>query len=143
MSVPSVSTGTCSVLIVDEYEDAAVSLALVLSLAGHRVGMAFDADSALRAIAEDRPDVVITETVLPRTSGYNLAGRISTLPGPTPILIALTTQGRREDRERIRAAGFRQFFLKPADPDELLNLLQCGRHELQPQTGNTWKEPGS
>jgi CheY-like chemotaxis protein len=119
--------GTRSVLIVDGYKDAATSLADLLALCGHRVRVAFDADSALQAIIEERPDVVVTEAWLPGGGGFDLVGRLSTLPGPTPYLIALTTQGTSKDRERIRAAGFHEFVLKPADPTELLNLLQTGR----------------
>jgi CheY-like chemotaxis protein len=72
--------------------------------------------------------VVISETRLPGVSGYDLARRIAALPGPRPCLIALTTQGRERDLDQVRAAGFDHFLLKPADPSELLHLLDVVSH---------------
>jgi CheY-like chemotaxis protein len=113
-----------SVLIVDGYEDPAETLSTILAYCGHQVRIAYDAEIAVAALAEDRPDVVIAETLLPSGIGYDLAAWITSMPGPRPYLIGLTTQSRRADRERGRAAGFRQFLIKPADPTEIVNLLQ-------------------
>jgi CheY-like chemotaxis protein len=121
-----------SVLVVDGYPDAAVSLADLLVLVGHQARVAFDADGALAEIRADRPDVVISETVLPGTNGYELARRIAALPGPRPCLIAVTTQGRDPDRERARAAGFDHLLLKPADPAELLGLVEAWQNSAGP-----------
>jgi DNA-binding response OmpR family regulator len=115
-----------SVLVVDSYRDAAESVGQVLTLAGHRVRVAFNADSAVQAVSEDRPDVIITETRLRGPTGYDLVDRISALPGSRPYLIALTSQGGREDRLRVLAAGFDRFILKPADPTVLVNFLGSG-----------------
>ena len=114
-----------SVLVVDGYADAADSLADLLTLVGYRVRVAFDAQSALAAARAERPDAVVAEIVLPGTSGCDLARRLAALPGPRPCLIALTTQGREPDRECARAAGFDHFLVKPADPVEVLTLLEA------------------
>jgi len=127
MVMPLRRLGHLSILVVDSYRDAAESLGQMLTLVGHRVRVEFDAESAFRAVAVERPDVVITETVLRGPTGYDLADRISVLPGRKPYLIALTSQGGREDRLRVLAAGFRRFFLKPADPTDLVNFLGNGQ----------------
>jgi DNA-binding response OmpR family regulator len=127
MVMPLRRPGRLSVLVVDSYRDAAESLGQMLTLVGHRVRVAFDAESAFRAVAVERPDVVITETVLLGPTGYDLADWISDLRGRKPYLIALTSQGAREDRLRVLAAGFRRFFLKPADPTDLVNFLGNGQ----------------
>jgi CheY-like chemotaxis protein len=130
MVMPRRRPGHVSILVVDSYRDAAISLGQVLALAGHSVRVAFDAESAVNAASEDRPDVVITETLLRGPTGYELADRLAALPGPRPYLIALTSQGGREDRLRVLAAGFDRFVLKPAEPTALLGLLGSGRVSL-------------
>jgi len=60
------------------------------------------------------------------------------------LLIALTGYGQRGDRERAREAGFDHHLTKPADPDELLAIIEAWRaahaaapdDEPAPRTGN-------
>jgi CheY-like chemotaxis protein len=55
-----------SVLVVDDYPDAAGSLARLLGLLGYRVRVALGVEEALRAAAESPPDVVVMEVRLRR-----------------------------------------------------------------------------
>lgn len=127
MCVGAIAGPPRSVLIVDGYEEAATSLALVFSLSGHRVRVAADADTALQAIRTDAPDVVITDTVLPRVSGFDLAQSLAGLPGKRPILIALTGYIQAADRESGRFGAFDHVLIKPADPTALLDLVQTAK----------------
>ncbi|MEM5373492.1 hypothetical protein V4C53_47405 [Paraburkholderia azotifigens] len=58
-------------------------------------------------------------------SGYEVALRLRELVmSGRPLLIALTGYGQPEDRARTREAGFDFHLVKPARPEEILNLLQ-------------------
>jgi PAS domain S-box-containing protein len=112
------------VYIVDDNLDAAESLAVILSLHGHRVRTLRDGESTLTAIREERPDAVVLDIGLPQMDGYEVARRIRAGPGGEAILlIALTGYGQSEDKQRARDAGFDYHLVKPVDPGKLEELL--------------------
>jgi CheY-like chemotaxis protein len=112
------------VLVVDSHTDSGESLALLLRLWGHEADVASSGAEALNAALTYRPDVVLTEIVLPRMDGYQLARRLREHPdGRGLLLIAVT--GVASDRHRRRAveAGFDEYLIKPVDPGALQALL--------------------
>lgn len=108
------------VLVVDDNEDAAETLAELLTEAGHEVAVARDAPEALERCDHRRPEVAILDIGLPVMDGYELAAR---LPEPKPVLIALTGYGGDFNRERSAKAGFLHHFAKPVEPGMLLDAL--------------------
>ncbi|HVV53214.1 MAG TPA: response regulator, partial [Polyangia bacterium] len=98
-------------------------LVTTLGDAGCEVRAAAGAGEALRAIAADRPEVVISDVGLPGESGYELVRRLRQLPpeqgGRIPAA-ALTAYSRPEDRRQALRAGFEMFLPKPVEPAELL-----------------------
>lgn len=79
------------VLVVDDCADTAESLAEVLSLSGFRARAAQGAEAALRAVAADPPDVILTDLAMPGMDGFELAHRIRERCGPKrPLLVAVT-----------------------------------------------------
>jgi CheY-like chemotaxis protein len=116
------------VLVVDDNADAAEMLGQLLGMMGHEVRMATDPLSALDAAAGFIPEVVVLDIGLPEIDGYELAGRLRSLPGlATSRLIALTGYGQERDRERSRAAGFHEHLVKPVDIDRLETLVETSR----------------
>ncbi len=112
------------VLIVDDNEDVANSFALVLDEFFPEVRVVYDGASALAAIAEFRPDIAFIDIGMPEMDGYETARRIRRIPeGRDVPLIALSGWGRDEDRKKSAAAGFDRHMVKPADIDELQDLL--------------------
>jgi len=107
------------VLVVDDNEDAADMLTLVLRSRGHHVEVAYDGAEALTREAELVPEVVCLDIGLPRVDGYEAARRIRARRGSSVTLLALTGYGRDEDRQRAKQAGFDRFFVKPVTADEL------------------------
>src|SRR6185295_600210 len=69
------------ILVVDDNEDSTETMATLLTLWGHEVRTATDANHALRIAAEQCPDVVLLDIGLPQMSGYELAGHLRGLPG--------------------------------------------------------------
>jgi PAS domain S-box-containing protein len=112
------------ILVVDDNEDSAETMAALLTLWGHEVRTAGDAEAALAIAAEQCPDVVLLDIGLPGISGYEIAPNLLGLPGcQAAVLIAMTGYGQEEDRRRTREAGFAHHLTKPVPPDALKEIL--------------------
>jgi two-component system CheB/CheR fusion protein len=112
------------ILVVDDNADCAETLARLLELGGHPVGLAHDGPTALRVAETFRPDVVLLDIGLPRMDGYEVARRLRQLPGlERTVLVALTGYSHDEHRQRCREVGFDQVLTKPVDPEGLQQLL--------------------
>lgn len=116
------------ILVVDDNVDAATSLAMLLQLHGHDVQTVNNGLKVLDAVAAFQPDVALLDIGLPGIDGYELARRIrQTQAGQKLLLIALTGYGQEEDRRRTHEAGFDHHLTKPADPNEIQQLLAMPR----------------
>ena len=120
------------VLVVDDNEDAAASLGMLLEMAGHEVRTAHDGEAALAAAEDFRPDVAFLDIGLPRMNGYEVAERIRGQAwGNEILLIALTGWGQDSDRLRSKEAGFDRHLVKPVDPATLLEMLSRPSRDLE------------
>jgi CheY-like chemotaxis protein len=112
------------VLVVDDNEDSATSLGMLLTFLGTEVRIAHDGATALAMIETDRPDVVLLDIGMPVMDGFEVARRVRQRSDFDNImLIALTGWGQPEDRDRTRDAGFDHHLVKPADITALQSLL--------------------
>jgi PAS domain S-box-containing protein len=118
------SSARYRVLVVDDNEDSAETMAALVGMWGHDVRTAHDAASALQAAAEHRPEIVLLDIGLPHISGYEVAAQMRALPGlEGTVLIAMTGYGQEEDRRRTREAGFTHHLTKPVPPETLKGIL--------------------
>ena len=121
----------CRVLVVDDNHDAAEAAAVFLSLAGHEVKAVGDGLEALASAPVFAPDVVVLDIGLPGMDGYEVARRLRLVPETrASLLVALTGYGQQGDRERAERAGFDHHLTKPAEPNELLALIENWRNAL-------------
>ena len=112
------------ILVTDDNVDAAETLASLLELDSHKVRVCFDAAQALKAAAEEVPDVCILDVGLPDMTGMEVARRMRQMPGfQATQLIALTGYGQPHDRAATREAGFDYHQVKPVDIHVLRELL--------------------
>jgi two-component system, chemotaxis family, CheB/CheR fusion protein len=112
------------VLVVDDNVDSAESLALLLRLRGHEVGVAYDGPAALETAGAFHPEVVLLDIGLPGLDGYQVAGRLRRRRRTAgALLVALTGYGQEEDQQRAREAGFDHHLTKPVDLPVLYELL--------------------
>ena len=116
------------ILVVDDNEDAAHSLALLLEITGCEVRMAHDGKTGLAAAREFRPDIVLLDIGLPAMNGYEVcrALRAETW-GRALTIVALTGWGQQEDRRLSTEAGFDRHLVKPLDEAALMNLVAEAR----------------
>jgi CheY-like chemotaxis protein len=116
------------ILIVDDNEDAAETLAMALELHGCDVKTAPTATRALEILPGFAPAVALLDIGLPDMNGYELARRVRLLPAGSSItLIATTGWGQQKDRELAFAAGFDHHLTKPIDFDLLRTFLPQAR----------------
>jgi len=115
------------ILVADDNQDAADSLAMILDMAGHDVRVVHDGCAALSVAQTFRPDTVLLDIGMPQLNGYEVARALRQEPWGTAItLIALTGWGQERDRQRAIDAGFDRHLTKPIDPDALEALLSEG-----------------
>jgi len=117
------------ILVVDDNQDSATSLAELLELTGHKTHTAHDGLEAIEAAKSFRPDVVLLDIGLPKLNGYDACRKIREQPwGKGMVLIALTGWGQDEDKQKSSQAGFDAHMVKPVDHVVLAKLLA----ELRP-----------
>ena len=112
-----------NILVVDDNPDKLHLLETALSVAGYKVTTATDGDEALAYIESYQPDLVITDVMMPRMNGYELAQRIRADPRTKFIpVIMQTAAGRRvEDLRRASEIGALGYITDPSDLDLLLS----------------------
>jgi CheY-like chemotaxis protein/two-component sensor histidine kinase len=118
------------VLVVDDNQDAAETLAQLVTLFGHEAEVAFDGESAIRKAAARPPDLVLCDLGLPGMDGYSVARTLrASTAAPRARLIALSGYAQPDDIARATEAGFDGHLPKPADPARIEQLLvSCAAH---------------
>ncbi|MEO8506302.1 MAG: PAS domain S-box protein [Betaproteobacteria bacterium] len=123
-SAAAPSKGARKILVVDDNEDAANSLAALLRMLGHEVLVVHDGPDALISAVTNPPDTVLLDLGLPKMNGYEVARRLRALPHLADArLVAVTGYGQEDDRRAAREAGFNFHLVKPVEFDELLRVI--------------------
>jgi PAS domain S-box-containing protein len=134
-AAPSRELEGIRVLVVDDQPDARDLLTRVLEDGGAEVVAASSGEEALARIAEQAPDVLLSDIGMPEMDGFELLRRVRRL-SPAPVgrtpAIALTAFSRSEDRTRALRAGFVVHVTKPVDPSELVATVASVAGRLTP-----------
>ncbi len=119
---PTVSP--CRILVVDDNIDAARSMAILLRTLGHQVHVANSGENALCALSTCNPQVIFLDLGMPDMDGYEVAQAIRSSAAHHSIcLAALTGWGQAEDRRRTLEAGFNHHIVKPAELNQIQEIL--------------------
>ena len=112
------------ILVADDNQDAATSMAMLLRLMNNEVRTAHDGIEAVEVAEAFRPQVILIDVGMPRLNGYEATRRIREQPWGKPIaIIALTGWGQESDKERSHEAGCDGHLVKPINFSDLENLL--------------------
>ncbi len=126
LAAPTAPGGALRIMVVDDNQDAALMLSMLLEASGYEVFTENSSHAALARAQAVLPDVCLLDIGLPDMDGYQLAQQILALPGMAhATLIAITGYGQEQDRRRTREAGFDHHLVKPVDPTELAALLEA------------------
>lgn len=113
------------VLIIEDSDDSAEMLKVLLEMSDYTVETASDGKSGIEKAAESEPHIIICDIGLPDgMSGYDVIAELKSDERHNSVyFVALSGYGRSEDKEKSATAGFHKHFVKPVDFDILLNLL--------------------
>jgi PAS domain S-box-containing protein len=124
--VESPSLKGITILAVDDDPDARDLIRRVLEDCDARVLVAASAAEALATLANEIPDVIVSDVGMPGEDGYQFIRKVRGLPrekgGHVPAA-ALTAFARTEDRTRALRAGFQTHVSKPVEPSELCAVV--------------------
>lgn len=113
------------ILVVDDNEDAASLLAMLLEASGHHVMVEHSARRALDRARAESPHICILDIGLPEMNGFELADKLRAQPETAnALLIAVTGYGQDEDRKATKTAGFDHHLVKPADIKTLTSIIK-------------------
>ncbi|MGZ8155585.1 MAG: response regulator [Burkholderiales bacterium] len=120
----TVNGSALRILVVDDNQDSALSMTLLLELQGHAVQVANAGQAALNIASEQKPDVILLDIGMPGMNGYEVARRLRSQPDfADTLLVAITGYGRATDVQQTKSAGFDHHLVKPIDYDKLQSLL--------------------
>jgi CheY-like chemotaxis protein len=113
------------VLVVDDVQDHADSLGLLIQKWGHDVRVAYDSDAALAIGCDCQPDIMVVDLAMPGIDGISLCKAIRRQSDfPQPMMVAYTGYGGPRNLRLCMDADFDGFFVKKMDLNALQGLLE-------------------
>ena len=127
----SIDGRAVSVLIVDDARDNRELLAVVLTWEGFVVSTAASGEEALAAVAQQPPELILLDVMMPGMNGYDVTATLKGNPTTRSIpIILVTAMADFSAKERGRGAGAEDFIAKPVTRDSLVPRI----HRLLQQT---------
>jgi len=113
------------VMVIDDSKTIRRTAENLLSKAGCNVITASDGFEALSVIADNRPDIIFVDIMMPRLDGYQTCALIKNNKEfkKTPVIM-LSSKDSLFDRARGRVVGSDQYLTKPFTKDELLGAIK-------------------
>src|SRR3954471_13762447 len=114
------------ILVADDQPDVCITLSALLEMEGYEVRCVGNGTAAVNAVRDFRPHVCILDLAMPEQSGYSVAGELRAMYGSRrPLLIAISGQWVKASEKLLAVSmGFDHFIAKPADPRQVLGLLE-------------------
>jgi DNA-binding response OmpR family regulator len=118
-----------AILIIDDDDDFAAALSVVLANAGYRVRRAADGDEGVRMAAEEPPDLVLLDLMMPRKNGFDTSGDLRGVPALRDVpILAITAFGQDLGELYSRGPGtaavtIHECLEKPVEPNVLLERV--------------------
>lgn len=112
-------------LVVEDNEDSRIFLTALLEGHGHDVSNAADGRIALEMAKETKPDLIISDILMPHMDGFELCQEIKSDANlvDIPFIFYTSTYTNPQDEELGLALGGTQFIIKPQEPDKLIKTI--------------------
>lgn len=124
---------TPHILVVEDEAALVELLRYNLEEEGFRVSAAADGEAALAAVAEDKPDLIVLDLMLPLISGLEICRQLRRRPETRGLpIIMLTARGEESDRIRGLDSGADDYVTKPFSPSELVARVRAVLRRARP-----------
>ncbi|QYF93793.1 EAL domain-containing protein [Massilia sp. PAMC28688] len=122
---PAPEPRRATILIVDDHVLNREFLITLLGYGGHRLVEASNGVEGLAMVRKERPDLVISDILMPNMDGYEFVTRMQGDPATAdiPVIFYTATYREREAHNMAEACGVRWVLGKPSDPDEILRTV--------------------
>lgn len=125
-----------TILLVDDEEAIRASLAPFLERSGFAVITAADGEEGLAAHAARRPDLIVSDIMMPHMDGREMVRRIRAEGTWTPVIL-LTQIDASFERSAALDEGADDYLAKPFDPSELVSRIRAVLRRTMRQAGPT------
>ena len=113
------------ILLVDDSKTELYVLSDLLIKSGYSVRTAESGDEAMKRLAEDKPDLILMDVVMPGQNGFQLTRTITRDPRYTDLpVIMCTSKNQETDRVWGLRQGAKDYVVKPVQADELLAKIR-------------------
>ncbi|MFL5329939.1 MAG: response regulator transcription factor [Gemmataceae bacterium] len=119
-----------TILIVDDDTDLVEGLRIVLEKQGFQVFRAANGHEGKQAIANQKPDLVILDMMMPRMGGYPVLEHLKSDPNAPPVIMITANEGSRH-KAYAEALGVVDYIRKPFAAERLLEAV----HKVFPNPG--------
>jgi DNA-binding response OmpR family regulator len=124
-----------TVLLVDDEPNIILSLEFLIQQAGYEARVARDGETALKAIEEHKPDLVLLDVMLPKRDGFDVCERIRANPAWNDIrIVMLTAKGRDSEREKGLALGADAYITKPFSTRDAMEQIKRFLDDEEPES---------
>ena len=114
------------ILVVDDSKTELMYLTDLLGKNGFAVKTAENAEDAFRRLAEDKPELILMDVVMPGQNGFQLTRAISRDPLYSDIpIIMCTSKNQETDRVWGMRQGARDYITKPVNAEELMSKISA------------------
>ena len=114
-----------TVLVVDDDPKLVRIVEINLTQEGYRVRTAGDGEAALAAVAEERPDLVVLDVMMPGIDGFEVLKRLKADAASADIpVVMLTARAQDEDVFEGYGMGAQWYLTKPFEPEELRRVVR-------------------
>jgi two-component system, OmpR family, alkaline phosphatase synthesis response regulator PhoP len=114
-----------SILVADDEANIVLSLEFLMKRAGYRVRVVNDGEAALAAIAEEKPDLLVLDAMMPKRSGFDVCQTVRANPAWAGIrILMLTAKGREVERDKGLALGADDYITKPFATREVVERVK-------------------
>ena len=113
------------ILLVDDSKTELFHLSEILGKRGYEVRTAENGDEAMRRLAEDKPDLILMDVVMPGQNGFQLTRSITRDPrfADVPVIMC-TSKNQETDKVWGMRQGARDYIVKPVNSEELLAKIK-------------------
>ena len=113
------------VLVIEDEPNIIEAIRFILSREGWQVDIHANGETAVAAVENSKPDVLVLDVMLPGRSGYDILSDLRADPATQDLpVLMLTARGQKSDRDMAARVGANRFMTKPFSNEDVLNAVR-------------------